>query len=522
MLKKLLLTFLTINLLFVTVFTPIANAQVFGEGSGTWYNPGFDSWVERVFDDDNPEEIFGERYTYAQVRWIFFSFTAILIPDFILTCMAVDAPDSPDEILNTAGDIGSCIAGTISALLPVVENSDQQDSFAGTLNYIIATAPASGIGYLKTSAQNLHLIPEARAQSTGFGFDTLGSVQSLWKVVRNMAYILMIIAFVVMAFMIMFRTKTSPQTVITVQSALPKLILTLLLVTFSFAIAGFVIDLAYLVLGLFAMLVSASGEITNMGSLDLFNALLGSHPIFAMFIIPFIILLASIVLGVITSWTFIGPIATLIIAIIPLLLVIFFVYIWIKITWLLFKSLINIILLVIVSPIIILLGIFPQGGGFGTWLRNLAANVAIFPSVVIMIFISHFLFWSSLGSDSWVGQLFESLTSSLNTYGIQPAEGAGSITLPGLALDPSTGLFTFVLSFAILALVPSVGNIIQSFISGRPFGYGSALGETVTAPIQWGGKLGGAVTEKGFQQQFSKLKALIGRGPSDKPPSPRR
>jgi len=60
--------------------------------------------------------------------------------------------------------------------------------------------------------------------------------------------------------MIMLRVKISPQAVVTVQSAIPKLITTLILVTFSYAIAGLVIDLCNLVEALVvALLFSVKG-----------------------------------------------------------------------------------------------------------------------------------------------------------------------------------------------------------------------------------------------------------------------
>jgi hypothetical protein len=56
--------------------------------------------------------------------------------------------------------------------------------------------------------------------------------------------------------MIMFRAKLNPQTVISVENALPKIVVALLLITFSFAIAGFLIDLMYISIGIIAVLFS--------------------------------------------------------------------------------------------------------------------------------------------------------------------------------------------------------------------------------------------------------------------------
>ena len=39
--------------------------------------------------------------------------------------------------------------------------------------------------------------------------------------------------------------------------------------------------------------------------------------------------------------------------------------------------------------------------------------------------------------------------------------------------------------FVIFTLIPKANEIVQGFISGKPFAYGSAVGEAV-APIGWG------------------------------------
>jgi hypothetical protein len=60
----------------------------------------------------------------------------------------------------------------------------------------------------------------------------------LWKTFRNMAYGLVSIFLVVIGIFIMLRKKTDPKTVLTLQAALPKVIISLVLITFSFAIGA--------------------------------------------------------------------------------------------------------------------------------------------------------------------------------------------------------------------------------------------------------------------------------------------
>ena len=80
---------------------------------------------------------------------------------------------------------------------------------------------------------------------TGTGFDGLKPLLPLWTVFRNIVYILFVLVFVIIGVAIMLRLKIDPRTVMTIQNQIPKLIIGILLVTFSFSIAGFLIDIMY-------------------------------------------------------------------------------------------------------------------------------------------------------------------------------------------------------------------------------------------------------------------------------------
>ncbi|MCX6817042.1 MAG: hypothetical protein NTZ93_04195 [Candidatus Beckwithbacteria bacterium] len=98
--------------------------------------------------------------------------------------------------------------------------------------------------YLAYYGNRLNLATPAYAQ--GGGFDFIKPIIEIWVICRNIAYLFFVVIFVIIGFMIMFRSKLNPQTVISIQLALPKIIISLILVTFSFAICGFIVDVAYL------------------------------------------------------------------------------------------------------------------------------------------------------------------------------------------------------------------------------------------------------------------------------------
>ncbi len=68
-------------------------------------------------------------------------------------------------------------------------------------------------------------------------------LDKLWGQSRNIAYLFFVIAMITIGFMIMFRNKIGGQMMVTVGNSIPQLIICLVLVTFSFAIAGIMLDL---------------------------------------------------------------------------------------------------------------------------------------------------------------------------------------------------------------------------------------------------------------------------------------
>ncbi len=111
---------------------------------------------------------------------------------------------------------------------------------------LLFSPPQFHVGnYVSYVAGNFGAVKSANAAS-GTGFDQLAPVMKLWLAFRNVAYLLFVIVFVVVGFAIMLRAKIDPRTVMTIENQIPKIIVALILVTFSYAIAGFVIDIMWL------------------------------------------------------------------------------------------------------------------------------------------------------------------------------------------------------------------------------------------------------------------------------------
>ncbi|HPQ78932.1 MAG TPA: hypothetical protein PLG47_00545 [Candidatus Dojkabacteria bacterium] len=67
-------------------------------------------------------------------------------------------------------------------------------------------------------------------------------IVDLWSFTRNIAYAFYVVIMIVIGFMIMFRNKIGGQVMVTLGNSIPNIVISLILVTFSFAIIGIIID----------------------------------------------------------------------------------------------------------------------------------------------------------------------------------------------------------------------------------------------------------------------------------------
>ena len=104
--------------------------------------------------------------------------------------------------------------------------------------------PASGGQYLAYMGNNFGLTKTANAAfGTGEGFRGLSPFIPIWSSFRNVAYLFFVLIFVIIGLGIMFRIKIDPRSVMTIQNAIPKIIIALVFITLSYAIVGFLVDM---------------------------------------------------------------------------------------------------------------------------------------------------------------------------------------------------------------------------------------------------------------------------------------
>lgn len=169
---------------------------------------------------------------------------------------------------------------------PADGDKNQSKSIVGFVTNLIImpfnNPPASGVYWVYDGLQNAGMIPNTYA-SEGIGFTAIKPYANLWKVVRDVSYMVLVIIMVAIGFMIMFRMKINPQTVISVENALPRIIVSLIMITFSFAIAGFLIDFMYISIALVISILSGNNTFynasefqnryLNAGAGELFNSM---------------------------------------------------------------------------------------------------------------------------------------------------------------------------------------------------------------------------------------------------------
>lgn len=432
----------------------------------------------------------------------------------LLTSIGGTFPFNPDGTLNLESYRPGGIIGTSSNLVASLYNS-----------------PASGVNYMAQLKDNFLGTKTAYAQ--GAGFVGLQPLLPLWRAFRNVVYILSSIFFIVIGIMIILRVKISPQAVITLQNALPKVILSLILVTFSYAIAGFIIDLVNLIQGIvIAIIFNVEGRNLNdnlfppefiqrffsdkydYGSLvdpGLANAInLTAHlvPIMALSLITGLIgaLIGSLINpGV---GTLIGGGVGLIITLTILLLIVTF---WIvKLFFGLIKAYLNVIISIIFAPIVIGIGAFPNSKtNFSSWLTSLIANISIFPATLIFLVLANYIIFKIGQANTgalWIPSL---LTPGPDINNL--------ITLGGLFPSNNLlgGLLPTIIGFAALGMLSKLPDLIpQVIFQLKPSPFGQAIGQSYHSIIGLPAAAAGTLHSiTGFRQDLKQLFGKKEEGP---------
>ncbi|MCL4397868.1 hypothetical protein M1403_02445 [Patescibacteria group bacterium] len=374
-----------------------------------------------------------------------------------------------------ASDIGLSIAADAIGL-PGQPNSVQASAvgfLARGIDTLAFNPPASSIQYLAYMGREFHVpgTPEtayAADNIGGVGFSQLSPILQLWTIARNLAYLVFAIIFVIIGLMIMLRVKIDPKTAATIQNSLPKIVIALVLVTFSYAIAGFLIDIMYVFLALIVTLMSpvAGGKdiLENLLSGSIFNYVANGQ--FMDVSTSAAAAVGNIVNGIVTGIrggnSVQGSVLGLVTSGLAFLVVAIAILVALFRTWLsLIGAYANIILAIIGSPLMLMMDAIPGQNQFSAWLRNMLSNLLAFPVVFVMLTIGSAI-TTNLGSG----------TGNVGTSGgfVPPLLGAGN-------MEAASSL----IGLGILLTIPKAVNIVQEMLKTPPFKYGNAWQESLTA-----------------------------------------
>lgn len=318
---------------------------------------------------------------------------------------------------------------------------------AGGIATMYDNPPASGITYFADMGKKLNLIKPAYAQT---GFERLSGegILGIWRGFRNVSYILFVLVFVALGFAIMLRMNLSPQTVITIQSALPRLILALILVTFSYAIAGLMIDLSFVSTSIIDRVVDTITPpdiLTQLKNIT-FNLTGGIGTSAILSIIGGFAGAIAAGAGVIWTIPIIGTAVPLIAAgavigatLIMIVTAILFLFAILRVLWILLKAYIGLIFKIIFAPIIIVFNTLPGRSVFWGWFGSFFADLIVFPVVYALLLIG------------WV--LVRTIGPSGNPF----------VPVPTV-VAPFFGLLQGFLGIAILLLIPNVVEVVKESI----------------------------------------------------------
>lgn len=400
-------------------------------------------------------------------------------------------------------------------------------SFFGSLTKgIIApyqSPPASGVYWVYSGLQKAGFVPNTYA-AEGIGFAALKPIANIWKIFRDVALTILVLVITVIGFLIMFRVKINPQTVITLENSLPRIVVSLLLIVFSFAIAGFLIDLMYVVIVLSTSILSRSdivdrfisggsgslfGEILGRGEIigsgpgsGIGNALLSLLPNQLSYILRFIVVWISYV-GILQIPTlepfkefllhakvasdgnvpFIGgliglgmsvAVATALTAVFGslagyilsfLILITTGLLVFFRILLSLLMAYIRIILFIIFSPLMLMLNAIPGKNFFGIWIKNLVADLAAFPITAILIMVASNVIHVSVESEKiW--------------------------SPPFLSTNITAADFSIIIGIGILFIIPNIIKKTREALGIKGTGIGAGLffsGITGTGAAAMGG-----------------------------------
>lgn len=324
----------------------------------------------------------------------------------------------------------------------------------------------------------------------GAGFCSVSPLTSIWERMRNVVYLIFTMIFVLIGLGVMLRLHIDPRTVMSLENQIPKIIVGILLVTFSLAIAGFLIDIMYVAIYLIGRILetAAGSAIPDPGFASTYGGIAtSSSPMDATQYFNGDVVggvanaMSSVIASNIHTGVEILGVDILQAGAQMVLFLIFLLAFWIAIlrVWIsLLMAYIMILLDIIFAPFWFLAGLLPGGSlGVGAWFRDILANLAVFPVTIAMYALAVIFLYMSIGGVQ--GQLFNPPLVGGFRYGY--AEG-NPFTLGQL------------IAFGFMFMTPQALGIVKAAIKAPKFNVGPVFAPATAAAGAWRSGVNSAIT----------------------------
>ena len=230
-------------LVFAVYFLVFAKQQTFAQvPSATSTTSSTNSFAVPNMDPDVPrnQHTFAQATTIEVISAIHCILTGIDPIDPAQGCLGINpethklgiSKPTVDQYGNAevSGMVG-VTAGLISSTYEPIASTGTYTNYLSENFGIVKKAHAAG--------------PPCDPAKSGYGFCGLQPILKLWETVRNVAYVLLTLAFIFIGVGIMLRIKIDPRTVMTLQNQIPKVIISIILITLSYAISAMFVDLMW-------------------------------------------------------------------------------------------------------------------------------------------------------------------------------------------------------------------------------------------------------------------------------------
>lgn len=517
--KKILAALFSV-LLFFLVVTPVAHAQQSTTNLNPKVQPSVNSQPSAVSQPPAVSQPSAVKPIYplntdSDVPQNFHTYSQNVFIEILTNISCILAGYDP---LNPTG---KCLGiNPLTHKIGYVESQGGAIGIVGNLISMTFDIPVSSTTYVKDVAANFGISKTGYAALTiedgggggqtkdnaslGYGYNGLKPVLTVWKIFRNLIYLILVLVFIIIGLGIMFRVNVDARSVMTIQNQLPKIIIGIILVTLSYAIAGFIVDMMYVFMYLIYYIFTQQALSLDVGGLNP-SYLQGTSPIGAigglggasgiafgaasplghilasLFDNTFGRMIATVVGGLIGggAGVFGGPAGILIggaigmatgaIAGSKLLgviggLIAYIIFtiaiIWamLRLWFLLLRCYIFFLIDVVIAPFWIGIGLIPKVGtaGFGSWLRDIIANLAVFPATLFILLLGKIL----------VSQF----TANANSHSFVPP----LIGNPG---DP--GSFGSIIGLGVILLLPGVVTMVRDTLKAPGFKYTQVIGQSL-------------------------------------------